>query len=197
MATKKPTVPTDEKLDNQELNIFDVLAALDRKDYDYYDRLSEVQKKKFVPFIIIQWMSAVKASSEVQGYYVMSTEYNANKYLFNENIYKHPKLQWLMLCAASPGIGKQFHQWIPNISTKVAKLESPAVLKDIKEYYKKIYPKADAGDIDEVSKAYVNDHKRKSKLARLFPNMKLEDIESLNQVITDKDIEQYEKDLGN
>jgi hypothetical protein len=197
MATKKPSVPADEKLENQDLNIFDVLAALDRKDYDYYDRLSEAQQKKFVPYLIIQWMSAVKASSEIQGYYVMSTEYNANKYLFNENIQKHSKLQWLMLCAASPGIGKQFHQWIPNISAKVTKLEAPAKTKDIKEYYKKIYPKADASDIDAVSEAFVHDHKRKSKLASLFPNLKLADIETLNQVITDKEIEQYEKDLGN
>lgn len=197
MATKKPSAPADEKLENQDLNIFDVLAALDRKDYDYYDRLSEAQQKKFVPYLIVQWMSAVKASPEIQGYYVMSTEYNANKYLFNENIQKHSKLQWLMLCAASPGIGKQFHQWIPNISPKVAKLEAPAKIKDIKDYYKKIYPKADASDIEAVSEAFVHDHKRKSKLASLFPNLKLADIETLNQVITDEDIEQYEKDLGN
>lgn len=197
MATKKPTVPVDEKLDNIDLNIFDVLAALDRKDYDYYDRLSEAQQKKFVPFVIIQWMSAVKASSDVQGYYVLSTEYNANKYLFNENIQKHSKLQWLMLCAASPGIGKQFHQWIPNISAKVAKLEAPAKLKDIKEYYKKIYPKADSSDIDAVSEAFVQDHKRKAKLASLFPDMKLSDIETLNQVTSDEDLAKYEKDLGN
>jgi hypothetical protein len=197
MATKKPAVSVDEKLDNIDLNIFDVLAALDRKDYDYYDRLSEAQQKKFVPFVIIQWMSAVKASSDVQGYYVLSTEYNANKYLFNENIQRHSKLQWLMLCAASPGIGKQFHQWIPNISAKVAKLEAPAKLKDIKEYYKKIYPKADSGDIDAVSEAFVQDHKRKAKLASLFPDMKLSDIETLNQVTSDEDLAKYEKDLGN
>ena len=142
-------------------------------------------------------MSAVKASSEIQGYYVLSTEYNANKYLFNENVQKHPKLQWLMLCAASPGIGKQFHQWIPNISQKVAKLETPAKLKDIKEYYKKIYPKANSSDIDAVSEAFIHDNKRKLHLAKLFPHLKLTDIETLNQIITDEDIEQYEKDLGN
>ena len=197
MATKKPSVPTDEKLEDQDLNIFDVLAALDRKDYGYYDRLSEAQQKKFVPYLIIQWMSAVQASSEVQGYYVMSTEYNANKYLFNENIQKHSKLQWLMLCAASPGIGKQFHKWIPNIKEKVSLLREPAKIAEIKEYYKKIYPKADTSDIAAVSEAYVHDQKRKLKLASLFPNMKLEDIEALNQVITDEDIKQYEKDLGN
>ena len=197
MATRKPAVPQDEKFEKQDLDLFEVLAALDRKDYDYYDRLSPEQQKKFVPFVLVQWMSAVKASSQIQGYYVLSTEYAGNKYLFNEYVQKHPKLQWQMLCAASPGVGKQFHQWIPNISQKVAKLETPAKLKDIKEYYKKIYPKAAQSDIDEVSEAFVSSHKRKTHLASLFPNLKLADIETLNEIITDEEIKQYEKDRGN
>lgn len=197
MATKKPAVPVDEKLEDQDLNIFDVLAAIDKKDYGYYDRLSEVQKKKFVPFVIVQWMSAIKASSELQGYYVMNTDYTSNKYLFNEYVSKHPKLQWLMLCSTSPGLGKQFHQWIPNISPKVSKLETAAKLKDIKEYYKKIYPKAGSDDIDAVSEAFVIGHKRKMHLASLFPSMKLTDIETLSEVITDEEIKQYEQDRGN
>jgi hypothetical protein len=194
---KKPAVPADEKLENQELNIFDVLKALDRKDYGYYDRLSEVQQKKFVPYIIIQWMSMVDAGKDIQRYYVLSTEYNANKYLFNEYIQKHPKLQWLMLCASSPGVGTQFHKWIPNISPKVSMLEVAPKLADIKEYYKKLYPKADSDDISAVSQAFVDDNKRKAKLASLYPTLKLTDIETLNQVITDEEIQQYEKDLGN
>ena len=196
MATKAKT-PTNEKLEKQDLDLFEVLAALDKKDYDYYDRLSPEQQKKFVPFMMIQWMSAIKGSGELQHYYLSSTEYHANKYFFNERVYKHPKLQWLMLCAASPGVGKQFHQWIPNISPKVAKLESPAKLKDIKEYYKKIYPKAALEDIDAVSEAYVDSHKRKRHLSELFPNLKQTDIETLSEVITDDQIAEYERDLGN
>jgi hypothetical protein len=42
MATKKVTIPADEKLENQDFPLFDALLALDKKDYDYYDRLSEV-----------------------------------------------------------------------------------------------------------------------------------------------------------
>jgi hypothetical protein len=127
----------------------------------------------------------------------MSTAEYANKYLFNENVQKHPKLQWLMMCASSPGVGKQFHQWIPNISPKVSKLQAPAKLKDIKEYYKKIYPRADSDDIDAVSEAFVASQKRKLKLAELFPNMKLCDIEQLNAVISDDDLSRYLRDLGN
>lgn len=197
MATKKPAVPVDEKLENQDLNIFDVLAALDRKDYDYYDNLSPEQQKKFVPFVIIQWMSAIKGNAGLSSYYLMNTDYTANKHLLNEYISKHPKLQWQMLCAASPGMGKQFHQWIPSISQKVAKLETPAKLKDIKDYYKKIYPKASDSDIGAVSEAFVSAHKKKCYLAELYPNMKLTDIELLSETVTDEQIKQYEKDRGN
>ena len=197
MATRKAIVPVDEKFDKQDLDLFEVLAALDKKDYDFFDKLSLEQQKKFVPFTMIQWLSAIKGSVGLSRYYVMSTAEYANKYLFNENIQKHPKLQWLMMCASSPGSGKQFHQWIPNISPKVSKLQAAAKLKDIKEYYKKIYPRADSDDIDAVSEAFIVNQKRKLKLAELFPNMKLTDIETLNETITEEQLKQYERDLGN
>lgn len=197
MATKKPAVPVDEKLEYQDLDIFDMLNALDRKDYDYFDRLNETQQKKFAPFIIVQWMSAVKANHGLSAYYLMNTDYTANKYLLNEYVSKHPKLQWQMLCAASPGLGKQFHQWIPSIKQKVAKLEEPAKLKDVKDYYKKIYPKASTDDIQAVAEAFVEDHKKKYYLAETFPAMKQADIEVLSQLITDSDIKKYEQDRGN
>ena len=197
MATKKQTVPQDEKLDKQDVDLFEVLAAMDRKDYDFYDKLSPEQQKKIVPFMLIKWMSAIKGSEGLQRYYTMSTNEYANKHLFNEYVQKHPKLQWLMLCASSPGLGKQFHQWIPQIKEKVSELRENAQLKDIKEYYKKIYPKAGADDIDAVSKVFVQEHKKKCYLAQKFPNMKLEDIELLSSVVTDQDIQEYERESGN
>jgi hypothetical protein len=102
-----------------------------------------------------------------------------------------------MLCAASPGLGKQFHQWIPQIKEKVSRLQEPAKLKDIKEYYKKIYPKANDNDITEVASAFVDDNKRKCYLAETFTSMKQSDIDILNKLITDEDIKQYERDRGN
>ena len=170
---------------------------MDKKDYGYYDRLTEEQQKKFVPYMMTHWMSAIKGSGDVQGYYLRSLDYHANKHLFNEYVQKHPKLQWLMLCASSPGLGKQFHPWIPQIKEKVSLLKEPAQLKDIKEYYKKIYPKVGDDDIDEVSKAYVTEQKKKCYLATVYPEMKIADIETLSQMVTDEEIEQYERDRGN
>jgi hypothetical protein len=197
MATKKPAIPQDEKLENQDFNLFEAIAALDKKDYGYYDRLTPEQQRKFVPFMLIKWLSYVKGSGDIAGYYVMSTEYNANKYFFNENVSKHPKLQWYMLCAASPGLGKQYHQWLPQIKERVSFLKEPAVLKDTKEYFMKIYPKVNAEDITEFSKQFVQEQKKKMYLAQIYPHLKIADIEVLSQTVTDEDITQYEKDRGN
>lgn len=196
MATKKST-PVDEKFVAQDFDLFDALTAMDKKDYGYYDRLTEEQQKKFVPYMMTHWMSAIKGSGDVQGYYLRSVDYHANKHLFNEYVQKHPKLQWYMLCASSPGLGKQFHQWIPHLGSKVTSLKEPAKTKDIKEYYTKIYPKVDSDDIDEIAKAFVVEHKRKCYLAETYPNLKQSDIEVLSQLVTEEDIKQYEKDRGN
>ena len=196
MTTKK-NLAKDEKFEKTDIDLFDVLAAMDKKDYGYYDRLTEEQKKKFVPYMMVLWMSCIKGAEGIARYYVMSTNEYANKYLFNENVQKHPKLQWLMLCSASPGLGKQFHQWIPHIKEKVSKLKEPAKLKDVKDYYGKIYPKTDDRTLQEFSEAFVKDNKRKIYLSEKFPNLKIEDIEVLNQIITEKDIEEYERENGN
>ena len=133
MATKKPATPVDEKFEKQDFDLFEALAALDKKDYGYIDKLTEEQQKKFVPYMMTHWMSAIKGANDIQGYYLMSTEYHANKYLFNEVVQKHPKLQWQMLCASSPGLGKQFHQWIPHLSSKIAQLKETPKTKEINE----------------------------------------------------------------
>jgi len=197
MPKKKVAVAKDEKFEKQDFNLFEALDALDKKDYGYYDRLTPEQQKKFVPFMLIHWMSAIKSNGDLSRYYVISTNEHANKYLFNERVMKNPKLQWLMLCAASPGLGKQFHQWIPHIKDRVSKLREPAKTKDIKEYFKKVYKSASDSDLTAISEVFVETHKRKMYLAEKFPNMKFEDIELLSELITDDNIHEYEKELGN
>lgn len=197
MVTKKNQLSKDEKFEKVDVDLFEILAAMDKKDYEFYDKLTDEQKKKIVPFMLTHWMSAVKGSKDLQSYYVMNVEYSVNKHLFSEYVQKHPKLQWLMLCASSPGIGKQFHQWIPHIREKVSKYKDTATLKEIKEYYAKVYPSTNTETITEVSKAYIVEQKRKMHLGQIFPNMKISDLETLSQVISDEDINQYERDQGN
>jgi hypothetical protein len=195
MATKK--TPVEEKFEKQDFDLFDALIALDKKDYGYIDRLTEEQQRKFVPYMMTHWMSQIKANSGLQAYYVRSVDYHANIHLFNENVQKHPKLQWLMLCASSPGLGKQFHQWIPHLSTKVSQLKETPKEKDVKDYFGKVYPKADDGSLQEISKEFVNEHKKKTYLAKQYPDLKYTDIELLSSLVTEEDIRRDEEDQGN
>lgn len=194
MATK---ANSNEKFEKQDFDLFEALAALDRKDYGYIDKLTEEQQKKFVPYMMTHWMSCVKGNESIQRYYIMSTEIHANKYLFNEYVQKHPKLQWQMLCASSPGVGKQFHQWIPHLSIKTTQLKETPKQKDIRDYYAKIYPKINDNILNELSESFVIEQKKKVYLASKFPAMKQSDIEILSSIVTDDEIKQYERDLGN
>lgn len=193
----KAKVSADEKFEKQDFDLFEALAAIDKKDYDYYDRLTEEQKQKFNPFMLIKWMTYIKGKTDAQQFYVLAGNEFANRHLFNEVVGKHPKLQWLLLCSASPGLGKQFRQWIPQISERVSKLKDNAKLDDIREYYKKIYPKADIESINEIAKLYVAEHKKKVFLAQKFPEMNFDEIETLSSFINEEQIKKYEQDSGN
>lgn len=197
MATRKPPVPTEDKLESQDFDLFKALDAIDRKDYGWFDTLTEDQQRKFVPYMILHWTSAIKSSGMMGAYYVMSTEVNANKYMFNERVQGHPKLQWLMLCAASPGMGKQFHQWIPHLNAKLSEFKTEATKKEVKEYFTKVFAGASSNDIDESASQWVTDQRHKVRLAKLYPQMKVNDIEELAKYVTTEDIDNYERECGN
>lgn len=193
----KEKVSADEKFQNQDFDLFEALNAIDKKDYNWYQKLSDDQKKKFVPFMLMHWASAVNGSKDMQSYYVYAFNEIANRHFFNEYIQKHPKLQWLMLCAASPGVGKQFHYWTPQIKSSVVNYKEPAKLKDIKEYYTKIYPKVSADDISSMADAYVYENKIKHYLANEYPELKHSDIDVLSTLVNTEDIKKYERERGN
>jgi hypothetical protein len=193
----KTQKPLDEQLERQEFDLFAAIAAIDRKDYDYYDNLSEEQKSKIPWKILAQWISAVQGNSALQQYYVMSANSFANKYLFHDMMRKNPKLQWLAFCTAGLGQGKQFHKWIPQLREKIADFREKATNKEVKEFYKKIYPKIDNATLDELSSLYTLQQNKKVYLSNKFPSMKIEDIEILAEYVTQQDIDQYEREFGN
>jgi hypothetical protein len=194
---KKTATPADEKFQDTDFPLFEAINAIDNKDYGYYDRLTPEQQKKFVPWMLLHYASTVKSNTALQQFHLLSTEEFANKHMFNEHITNHPKLQWMMLCAAGLGQGKQFHPWIPQIKERVSKLKDKATVKDVKEYYSKIYPKESETIHKELAEAFVKEQTRKVYLAQKFPDLKFDEIEILNGIISDNEIEQYEKDNGN
>lgn len=94
------------------LDIKNEMAQFDRKNKGFYDSLTDEQKKKFSPFLMIRWGSSVGGSPDLQAYYLMSCNENLNKHFFDINTTQHKKLQWLLATTVSPDMGNQYHQWI-------------------------------------------------------------------------------------
>lgn len=187
---------SDLKLQHVDFDLFAALEALDRKDYGYFDTLTEEQQKKFVPYMMMHWVSSIKKQGEVGKYYVLATEEFANKHIFNEYVQRHPKLQWLMLCIVSPDMGKQFHQWIPQLSNKISELRVQSKPKDYSEYLSKIYNTSDTVSINELSKELSIEQNKKYLLAQLFPAMKSIDIDNLSKYVTDEELADYARQCG-
>ena len=89
-----------------------ILSALDRKDRGFYDRLDEDEKKGFSPFLMLRWASCVGDDPELEHYYIASTNHHANPHMLVHPLTKHPKLQWLLFTAVSPGLGTMRHNWV-------------------------------------------------------------------------------------
>ena len=103
------TISVQERIVDK-LNIQNEMAQFDRKNRDFYDELTDEERKKFSNYLMIRWGSAVAGSRELQEFYVISTNERLNKHFFN--VGRHPKLQWLMATTVSPDMGTQRHQWI-------------------------------------------------------------------------------------
>ena len=107
-----------ETVSKPKLDLSTTLTAIDRKDYDYYNNLSDDYKKLYTAFVLMRFMSSATNSGGLHDYHVqMINDYvNADFWILS----KYPDLQHKLLCLC--GIGtKQFHKWIPNKKEKKPK----------------------------------------------------------------------------
>lgn len=115
---------------SDKLNIANEMAVFDRKDRNFYDNLTDEERKKFSNFLMIRWGSSVQGSRDLQEFYVISCNERLNKNFFAIN--RHPKLQWLCATTVSPGMGTFRHQWI---APKKKEAGSNAVQKQLAELF--------------------------------------------------------------
>ena len=146
---------------SDKLNINNEMRQLDAKNRDFYDELTTEDRKKFSTFLMVRWGSAVDGSREIQEYYVQSTNHYLNKHFFT--MHRHPKLQWLMATAASPGMGAMRHNWI---APKKKEAGASAIKKQLRE----LYPHFKDDEIDLM--AELTDKKEIAQLQRAHGNDK-------------------------
>ena len=131
-----------------KLSIQNEMAEFDRKNREFYDSLTDEERKKFSNYLMIRWGSAVQGSRELQEFYVIATNERLNKRFFDIN--RHPRLQWLTATTVSPGLGTQRHPWI-------APRKKEAGASGIRKQLAEMYPHLKDDEVELMSR--INDKK--------------------------------------
>jgi len=125
-----------------KLSIQNEMSQFDRKNREFYNELTDEERKKFSNYLMIRWGSAVKGSQDLQEFYLISCNQRFNKHFFAIN--RHPKLQWLCATTVSPGMGTHRHQWI-------APKKKQAGESGTKKQLAELFPNMKADEIDTLA----------------------------------------------
>ena len=126
----------------EKLSIQNEMMQFDRKNRQFYDELTDEERKKFSNYLMIRWGSSVQGSRDLQEFYVIATNERLNKHFFAVN--RHPRLQWLMATSVSPGMGTHRHQWI-------APKKKDAGSNEVKKQLMELYPNMKQADIEVLA----------------------------------------------
>ncbi len=110
---------TDKKLD-----IFAILAALDRKDVDFYSNLTPAEQKTIQPFVLMRWLTGTYNKRQV----FLINEL-INPYVFSMN--DHKDLLWKMLTMCTTGKPQRYVWNKPGARGSA----SPTAIKIIQQYF--------------------------------------------------------------
>ena len=150
---KKPQIPLKE-----------IMAAIDKKDRNFYNNLSDEQMKAFSAWMMMRYCSSVQGRDAANYIYMTNELVN---YQFSE-VSKHPELQWLLLSAC--GVGKiQFHPYLkpPNSRKKKNK---------IFEFIYSIYPHMKAEDINNMIDINTKEELTEFAVAHGYDDKTIKDI---------------------
>jgi len=147
---------------SEKVELKEKLSAVDQNMHELWDAMDAEQQKalKNEFFILNRYVSSVaNTTREIQEHYILTVNEYFNKD-WNE-LQKHPKLLWLLLCMCGFDGKKVFwHEWIG---------------------YKR--------------KAGSNSKKVKF-LAELMPNRKMDEVELISKLSTDKEVKEFARKHG-
>lgn len=121
---------SDKITKKYKLDLFkEVLPALDMGDKAFYDRCTEEEQKSLQPLVLMRWLSSVEYDKRqnIENILLVNDLINVGFW----DLYKHPKLQWLMFAAIGPK-KRLRHNWIPSVK----KSSTPK----LDELFRQVYP---------------------------------------------------------
>ena len=113
-----------------KLDLTKLLEALDRRDFSFYSKLTDEEKKGFTGIVALRYMSSVPDNGSDLSEYFIGTANEANLHFWNSEMTKHPELQYMLLAMCGLGT-KQWHPWIKG----PAKKKKSKILTILKKYY--------------------------------------------------------------
>lgn len=92
------------------LDIKREMAALDSRNYNFYENLTEEEKKSLSPYVLMRYASNVQGDTELAEWFLETTNEMVNKNF--GALSKHKELLWKLLAGTGVGV-KCFHPYIP------------------------------------------------------------------------------------
>lgn len=141
---------------NDRLTINNEMRVLDAKHRLFYSELTDEERKKFSPYIIMRYAASVEGSADFQEWYLRSTNERVNVNFFEVNSVRHKELQWLLCTTVSPGMGTQRHYWIAPKKSESTNANTKLL--------RQLYPHLKTDELELLAK--INDGKSIKQLAR-------------------------------
>ena len=114
-----------------KLDLFNtVLPAIDRRQFDFYDKLEPDEKKAYTALIAMRAMSLTGDQNARRVEQILYVNDLVNVGFWE--LSKYPELQHKLLCLSGSG-SKQYHPWVAAKSTKGKK-------KSIDQLFLELYP---------------------------------------------------------
>ena len=91
-----------------------VLNSLDSKRFNFYNNLTDEEKKGYHPIVLMRYMSSLTNNNDFQQYQILVTNEFVNVGFWS--LSKHPELQHQLLCFVGLGKSNQYRPWISKKS---------------------------------------------------------------------------------
>lgn len=131
-----------------KVDIFKVLGDINKKDQNFYSKLSDEEKKALHPLVLMKWMSGTTSERQI----MFLSEF-ANRYMFSLSNHKDLLMKLLVVC--SPGTWTKYN-WNKAKSSKGSK--TPMLIDLVKDTYQystskavEVLPILDDNDILELA----------------------------------------------
>lgn len=105
-----------------KLDIKRELRAVDQKDYNFYNNLTEEERKAFSPYILMRYTSNVHHDRDIQEWFVEMTNECVNKHHWQLSK-NHKELLWKLFAATGTGINCYHPYLAAGKKEKVNKIE--------------------------------------------------------------------------